>query len=200
MPETITEETKQRILDTAAALLNESPVRTLRIQEIAMRADVAPSTIYKAYNNKYELFVYAAESLFTNQIERIRESIDESKSPIEILRHSLTEFFTLARDYPHAASYLFAAVPFAYSEEIASEQAIESIAALGSDVRQRLLRRITDAVDAGQLGGDPEALTDHCVISAFGYVGIAATGRLTIEPAKSADTTLACLAVIGAET
>ena len=159
---------------------------------------MAPSSIYKAYTNKYELFAYAAEVVLAEQVYAVAERVDETDAPIDILTGILVDFYTLGRAHPHAAFYIFAAVPLAHHEDIPDASLLETIASMGQVVRAKLESRVVAAIEAGELRGDADTLTEHLLIASFGYIGIVQTGATTIGPADFAEMTVASLQAIGA--
>ena len=112
MPERVSEQTKQRILDAAALRLMDEPVRSLQTRDIAADAGVSTSALYKAYTNKYELFLFAAESVLTEQIAAVIERIDESASPIEIVESFTVDICDVVTKHPYAIGYAFIGLPF----------------------------------------------------------------------------------------
>lgn len=193
MAETVSAETSRRILDAAALLLGERPMRSLQVQEIAVQAGVSTSAIYKAYANKYELFAYAAESVLADQVHRVAEAVDETAPPLDILRGVLADFCELARGHPYAASYVFAAIPLVHHDDIPDDDVLRRTTALGRRARERLGGRIIAAVDRGELTGDPDRLTDYAMIATFGYVGLVSAGAIDLEPATFAAMTVTAL-------
>ena len=192
MPEQVSEETKGRVVREAADAVETTPVRALSMQDIAERAGVSKSAIYKAYGSKHELFADACAVVLAEQIHDIASDVDESSPPLEIIRTVLAGMFAIGREYPYAAGYLTGMLPLVQHAGV-DEIVLERTEAVQQDARHRLRHRLAAAVDSGDLAGDLDKMTEFCVITMFGYVGESMADREMIDPDEFADMVIASL-------
>lgn len=61
---------RTRILEAAAAVLGEKGYERATMKEIAIRAGIAPGTIYLYFKNKRELLLAIADALITQQVDQ----------------------------------------------------------------------------------------------------------------------------------
>lgn len=193
MAETVSEATRERITQAAVRAVRGSPVASATVAEVAEAAGVSPSSIYKAYGNKYELFAEASRRVLVAQMSEVAASVDETAPPRERLRHTLVELFRICSEEPFAIAYLYGLFPLLHHGDV--DPALrDAVRHVDGEARVRIRRRIVDVVEAGDLAGDPDALTELCRLSAFGYLGDAVHGELLLGPETFGDFVLAGLA------
>lgn len=195
MPEQISAETRQRILDAAIASLEEDPMVALRLRDVAARAGVSTSAIYKAFANKYELFAFAARAIHVEQVMAVAASVDEAAAPIDIVEFILRDICELMMRHPFAASYVFVVVPVVHSDEMGDE-AFEITEEVRAMARDKLRDRLAAAVASGDIHGDPAELVEFCMMALYGYVGMVIIGGTEVSPEQFARRTVAWLQVL----
>ena len=192
MAESVSPATHQRILAVAVDEVTRHPVSTVTMQQIAARAGVTTSSIYKAYANRYELFADACRQVLAAQIEEISHEAGEEEDPLAALRNVLASLFEVGRSAPYAAAYLYGIFPLQYHGHVGDEVA-ERVQQINAEVRSRLHSRIAATIATGQLHGDISRLTEFCLITSFGYIGGSIHHNRLIEPDDLADYTIAAL-------
>lgn len=195
MAETVSEATRERITEAAAQAVRYAPVATLTVADVAEAAGVTNSSIYKAYSNKYELFAEASRRVLVAQIGEVAGSVDESRPPEERLRQVLVDLFRVCSEQPFAVAYLYGLFPLMHHGDVASDMRAR-VEHVDDEVRARLRHRMVDVIEAGDLTGDPDTLTELCRISAFGYLGDAVHGGLRIDAETFARFVLAGLVAV----
>lgn len=196
MAETVSEATRERITEAAAQAVRHAPVASLTVADVAEAAGVTSSSIYKAYSNKYELFAEASRRVLVAQIGEVAGTVDESVRPLDRLRHVLVELLRVCSEQPFALAYLYGLFPLVHHGDVAPEMQAR-VDHVDDEVRARIRHRIVDALEASDLRGDPDVLTELCRVSVFGYLGDAVHGDLPIPPDVFADFVLAGLAAVG---
>ena len=161
--------------------MRSEPVNAISVQRVADAAGVTSSSIYKAYASKYEPFAEASRRVLIDQVGEVAESVDESAPPADRLRQVLADLMAVCSEQPFAVAYLYGMFPLLHHAEVASTVR-EHVAAVDDDVRDRLRRRVGDAVEAGVLTGEVDELVELCRLAAFGYLGAAVHGEPTIAP------------------
>ncbi|MEO1055421.1 MAG: TetR/AcrR family transcriptional regulator [Actinomycetota bacterium] len=194
MAETVSAETKERIRRAAVEAMQTDAVQLLSMVDVAKRAGVTKSSLYKAYRSKYEMFADAAQLVM---IETIREGIEaavehEGDDPLDVLRAVLAAVYRVGRDQSFAHAYLVGMFPLVH-HEVVSDEVLEGVEALRNEARSRLRRRVVDAIEGGSLSGDPDKMLEVCMIGAFGYVGTSLEDEEILEPEEFADAMIAAL-------
>lgn len=184
--------TRERILDTAAALFEAAGVKNGRVEDLAEAADVSVGAIYNHFGDKQGIVLALAE----RSIREFGEALDRALAPQTI--EPIERLMSVADLYAqycleHRSSFQFVI----FNGPDASTGSASDREALAKAERQLLERfqgAIQEAIDAGQI----DAQFDACVTARFlwgAWNGVFAQILRTDELALNEDEVLAALDV-----
>jgi AcrR family transcriptional regulator len=75
----------RRIIDAAVQLFAERPFHEVRMEDIAVRAQVAKGTLYLHYKDKEDLFLGILNDGLNSLVERLEASLEAEMPPEEKL-------------------------------------------------------------------------------------------------------------------
>lgn len=186
MAESVSAETRERITLAAVRAVRAAPVTALSVQQVAEAAGVTTSSVYKAFSSKYELFAVACRRVLVEQVVEVARGVDEAAPPLQRLRQVLAGLFAVGRAEPFPTAYLYGMFPLLQHKEV-DDSVRREVDEVEAELRARLRHRIADAVEAGDLAGDPDDLAAICATAAFGYLGMAVHGATPVAPEAYAD-------------
>jgi AcrR family transcriptional regulator len=99
------EEVRVRIMDAAARLVADGGFPSLRVDELAVEAEISVGTFYLYFEGKDDLFVQLVES-FTEQLrERFRTAREAGGSVVERLERQLDAYLDFVEENRHGFLY-----------------------------------------------------------------------------------------------
>lgn len=98
----------ENILKAARALVSESGFRTLSVQAVAERAEIATGTLYRYFESKAALCVALFEHATTREIAQVKAASEITGTTAAKLEHALTIFAERAMQNPTLAYALIA--------------------------------------------------------------------------------------------
>lgn len=158
-PKQRTDALRERALASALAVLDEEGVAGLTTRTVASRANASVPAIYEVFGDKSGLI----REVFFEGFRMLGDdlaAVPQAASPLEGLRHLADAFREFIVANPVLAEIMFSR-PFADFDPTRDE------AKAGVKVRKIFVQHVRDAVDAGQLAGDP---TDVALLF-FTFVG-----------------------------
>ena len=167
-------ETRERLVDAAAAIFAECGFDGARTGEIARRAGLSTGAIYSQYGTKAELLVAAIRAHAPAELEALFQRDAGSASLLDLLQ-------ALGEDLPFRAAPLAGILVEAWSAGRRDRQVAKVLMATAAQ-RQALLAEL---FEAGQASGevDPslsaQALARFCLLLVFGSVVAQSAG---LEP------------------
>ena len=154
-----TDALRERALASALAVLDEEGVAGLTTRTVASRANASVPAIYEVFGDKSGLI----REVFFEGFRMLGDdlaALPRASDPLEDLRHLADAFRAFIVANPVLAQIMFSR-PFADFDPTKDE------AKAGIKVRKIFVQYVRDAVDAGQLAGDP---TDIALLF-FTFVG-----------------------------
>ncbi len=154
-----TDALRERALASALTVLDEEGVAGLTTRTVASRANASVPAIYEVFGDKSGLI----REVFFEGFRMLGDdlaALPQAADPLDALRHLADAFRDFIVANPVLAQIMFSR-PFADFDPTKDE------AKAGVKVRKIFVQHVRDAVDAGQLAGDP---TDVALLF-FTFVG-----------------------------
>ena len=131
--------TRLRVLEVTRQLLSESGPRSVTLDQVAARSEVAKTSILWHFGSKQELFLEALDEVIRDFERAFSARYPDESSPAEKLALFLRDYAAFMKEYPHLGDVFFG---FAFSDR--SDE--------GARSRARDLYRRYRAMVASQIG------------------------------------------------
>lgn len=164
------DDTADRVVDVAGALLRQEGPGAVTMRRLAEAADTSPSALYRLFGSKHEVVRAMFRAGFANLAAHQAEV--DTPDPVDRIRAHARAYRAAARARPHLYDVMFAC-PIPEFTPDDDDRAL-SMGTLGV-----LRDTVTDAIDAGRLVGDPDDVT----LGLWGLVH----GLATLELAGALD-------------
>jgi AcrR family transcriptional regulator len=184
--------TRRRLLDVTRRLLSESGPRSVTLDQVAARSEVAKTSILWHFGSKRELFLEALDEVIGDFEKAFSARYPGASSPAEKLGLFLQDYAEFMKENPHLGDVFFSFAFGDRSDEGARRRARDLYrryramvaahvnAALGNS-RQELAAAIVGLVDGVfiQWSLEPDALDPRAVFDAF------LSTSMALEPAPT---------------
>lgn len=178
---------RRRLADAAMHLFVELGYDGVTMRAVAAALGVSAMTPYRYLAGKEELFALVRAEAFRRFADRLEAALARGGGPVARLRRLKQAYVRFALDEPDAYRVMF---ELRGAEHETPELAAESKRAFGA-----LHRTVAEAVEAGDLDGDPLTLAHLLWASTHGVVSLHLAGRLgmgrSIEKLAAVDFELA---------
>ena len=166
--------TSERILESAAALLDFGGVAAVTLRAVGQASGVSHNAPYKHFANRDSLLGALATQEFQKLAAAFTAFGQDKLLPLTKLKRALQAFSEYGRDYPSRYQLLFS------DPEIAKQEGELQRAAMASFSAFALL--VAECQKAGVLPGVPTpALAGLLYASVHGLVDLQASGRMKTE-------------------
>jgi AcrR family transcriptional regulator len=156
------EELRQAIIDEAEMLLGADGRETLTMRKLAARLGCTPMAIYSYFDDKQALEHAIAARAFTALADRITNAV-KNKTGVAAIHAGLMAYIAAAREDPeHYRTLFMTPIPPEWADKTHQELTQEHPAF------RLLYENVSGCVDAGELLGDPFALTTVLWTTAHG--------------------------------
>jgi AcrR family transcriptional regulator len=137
----IKEHKKQAIADAAKELFSKYGYKTVSMDKIAVKSEVAKGTLYLYFKDKEELFLY----LFTEIIDEIKTIMDEIKSRNLSLSDEIAEFVYHLLLYRKNQEFFFRI--FNEANELKTQMARNGVKMIDNLIEGYLKDRLSSVID-----------------------------------------------------
>lgn len=166
--------TSERILESAAALLDSGGVAAVTLRAVGQASGVSHNAPYKHFENRDSLLGALATQEFQKLAAAFTAFGQDKVLPLTKLKRALQAFSEYGRDYPSRYQLLFS------DPDIAKQEGELQRAAMASFSAFALL--VAECQKAGVLPGVPTpALAGLLYASVHGLVDLQASGRMKTE-------------------
>ncbi|RBM21933.1 TetR/AcrR family transcriptional regulator [Streptomyces sp. PT12] len=164
--------TREALVDTAAALLDEGGVESVTLREVGRRTGVSHNAPYKHFASKEVLLAAVATRELERQAALLAAAAERSRSPRALLRAAMHVYIAWARDHPARFKLVFGRWSVGSAE-----------LGVAADTAHGLLTGIVAAAqEAGALpGGDPVRLASLMRALVHGAADLASAGHLASD-------------------
>jgi TetR/AcrR family fatty acid metabolism transcriptional regulator len=146
------DETHERLLDAAAAVLARSGFDRATVDDIVREAGFSKGAFYVHFESKEDLFWALLEGRISRQLEAFRESVDYSQPLSHSVRTILNAVFGLVREDPlWAPLYLEFGAHAAHNEMVRRR-----LASMYERWRQVIVGILSASREAGRMRSDPD--------------------------------------------
>jgi AcrR family transcriptional regulator len=178
---------RRRLADAAMHLFAELGYDGVTMRAVAAALDVSAMTPYRYVAGKEELFALVRAEAFRRFADRLEQGIERAQDAVDRLRKLKRAYVKFAVDEPDAYRIMFELrPPEAKAARDLPELARESRRAFGC-----LQRCVQQAVESGDLEGDPLTLAHLLWAGTHGLVSLHLAGRLqqgrTLEQLAAID-------------
>lgn len=161
---------RRRLADAAMHLFVELGYDAVTMRAVAAAVGVSAMTPYRYLAGKEELFALVRAEAFRRFADRLEAALARGGDPVARLRRLKQAYVRFALDEPDAYRVMFELRGAAVDTP---ELAAESRRAFGA-----LQRTVAEAVESGDLEGDPLTLAHLLWASTHGLVSLHLAGRL----------------------
>ena len=148
------DEVRRRLLDAAQVCLERSGYQDVTTRAILAEAELSTGTFYNYFPSKEHLYEALAEQLLSEDVEHLRQALDEADAPEDGLRRFVTDFL-LGGPTPAMALSVF-------RSRTAGDDALEAIRGLNGWIIDAFSPMLAEARDQGAVRDDidPRALVE----------------------------------------
>jgi len=172
--------TRLRVLEVTRQLLSESGPRSVTLDQVAARSEVAKTSILWHFGSKQELFLEALDEVIRDFEKVFSARYPEDSSPAEMLGLFLRDYAAFMKQHPHLGDAFFSFAFGDRSDESARSRARDlyrryramvasHIGTVSGDTGLELAAAIVGLVDGVfiQWSLEPEAFDPGAVFDAF---------------------------------
>lgn len=164
---------RERICAVATRRFAESGIEGVTLRGLARELGCSAMTPYRYFESKEEIFEAVRVAAFRRFNAQMTEVAGRFPDPIERLRATGRQYVRFAQTEPHAYRIMFQLDQPEHDEETGSHAELEG-------GWQPLVDTMREAVERGQMYGDPEDLA-HCAwVSMHGLVTLHLAGKLKL--------------------
>src|SRR5262245_31439703 len=102
----MTKDTRARLIDAAAELLDHGGPAAVTLREVGKKAGVSHNAPYKHFDSKEDLLAAIASRELSAQSDQM-SAIDPQRKPLETLRRLMHAYIAWARTYPERFKLTF---------------------------------------------------------------------------------------------
>lgn len=164
-----TEQFRKQILDTAEVLFAKSGYEAVSLRAIATEVGCSPMTLYRYFDNKEHLFDTIRCLAFERFAAAQQKAASNVTEPMEKVRALGAAYSRFADDHPNAFRLMF---------EFQQTDPSPALVAAGERSFNAIRAATADAIDAGFLSGDADALAHLFWASIHGVVTLDQAGKL----------------------